>query len=256
MDTQKPDNRERLQQANKRGTLPYFIRDNYKVGKDGSLTPTYKKETHVIIGKIDKTPEYPHKLYGTITGLEPAVDLVTYLVSNRNLKNREKAFKKMLQGDFHTTHRGGAIVMIGANPTTTELQVASKLVQAKNGYNTIFISPLQIKALKEMMNIKNKTNADVLLVDKKTYVARLADLKTIGNASRETIKAHLMKGSEQAPVVVLDIQGQVKRFNLINGIRDGWCKGTKAVLLNHQGQWYEIDKDGAFKKKWLEDNIR
>lgn len=249
------NNTDRIATAQRNGTLPYFVRDNYKVAKDGTLTPTYKNEPQVIIGKIDKTPEYPHNLYGTITGLGPAVDLVTYLVSNRNLKNREKAFKKMLQADFHTTHRGGAIVMIGANPTTTELQTASKLVQAKNGYNTIFISPFQIKALKEMMNIKNKTNADVLLVDKKTYVARLADLKTIGNASRETIKAHLMKGSEQAPVVVLDVQGKVKRFDLIKGIRDGWCKGTKAVLLNYKGQWYELDIDKVFSD-WITKNIR
>lgn len=164
----------------------------------------------------------------------------------------------MLEADLYTTHRGGAIVMIGAKPTATELQTASKLVQAKNGYNTIFISPFQIKVLKEMMNIKNKTNADVLLVDKKTYVARLADLKTIGNASRETIKAHIMKGSEQAPVVALDIQGQVKRFDLIKGIRDGWCKDTKFILLNYQGQWYEIDRAKVFDKKagWLEEHIR
>ena len=48
----------------------------------------------------------------------------------------------------------------------------------------------------------------------------------------------------------------VKRFDLINGIRDGWCKSTKNVLLNYKGQWYEIDKGSVFKKKWLEDNIR
>lgn len=250
------NNTDRIASAQRNGTLPYYLRDNYKVAKDGTLTPTYQKEPPVIIGKIDKTPEYPAKLYGTMTGLGPAIDLVTYLVSERNLKNREKAFKKMLQADLYTTHRGGAIVMIGAKPTATELQTASKLVQAKNGYNTIFISPFQIKVLKEMMNIKNKTNADVLLVDKKTYVARLADLKTIGNASRETIKAHIMKGSEQAPVVVLDIQGQVKRFDLIKGIRDGWCKSTKFILLNYKGQWYEIDKGNAFNKKWLENTIR
>ena len=35
------DNQDRLQQANKRGTLPYFIRDNYKVSKKGELTPIF-----------------------------------------------------------------------------------------------------------------------------------------------------------------------------------------------------------------------
>ena len=35
------DNSDRLQRASKAGTLPYFVRDNYKVGKDGTLTPTF-----------------------------------------------------------------------------------------------------------------------------------------------------------------------------------------------------------------------
>ena len=38
-------NRDRLQQANKRGTLPYFIRDNYKVSKDGTITPTFNAQS-------------------------------------------------------------------------------------------------------------------------------------------------------------------------------------------------------------------
>ena len=35
------NNSDRLQRASKAGTLPYFVRDNYKVGKDGALTPTF-----------------------------------------------------------------------------------------------------------------------------------------------------------------------------------------------------------------------
>ena len=38
------DNSERLQQANKRGTLPYFIRDNYTVSKKGELTPIFARQ--------------------------------------------------------------------------------------------------------------------------------------------------------------------------------------------------------------------
>lgn len=34
-------NSDRIQRASKAGTLPYFVRDNYKVGKDGTLTPTF-----------------------------------------------------------------------------------------------------------------------------------------------------------------------------------------------------------------------
>jgi len=252
------NNSDRIARSSKAGTLPYFVRDNYTVGKDGTLTPTFaSKAPQAIKGKKDFVIESPlSKLRSDPTGIGSLVDCASYLIENRNLKKREQAFHSMLRSEIHKTDKGGAIIMQGAKPTKTEIQTANKLVQAKNGYNTIFLSPHQISKLKSLLGIENNTNADVLLVDRKSYVARLADLKTIGSASRETLKAHLMKGSEQAPVVVLDIQGQVKRFDLINGIRDGWCKDTKAVLLNYKGQWYEIDKDSAFKKKWLEDNIR
>ena len=252
------DNSDRLQRASKAGTLPYFVRDNYKVGKDGTLTPTFtSKAPQAIKGKKDFVIESPlGKLRSDPTGIGTLVDFASYWRESRNFNKREQAFHSMLRSEIHKTDKGGAIIMSGAKPTKTEIQTANKLVQAKNGYNTIFVSPHQISKLKVMFGIKNKTNADVLLVDRKSYVARLADLKTIGSASRETIKEHLMKGSEQAPVVVLDIQGQVRRFDLINGIRDGWCKNTKFVLLNYKGQWYEIDKGSAFRRKWLEDNIR
>nr|DAS90632.1 MAG TPA: minor capsid protein [Caudoviricetes sp.] len=35
------DNSNRIARSSKAGTLPYFVRDNYKVGKNGTLTPTF-----------------------------------------------------------------------------------------------------------------------------------------------------------------------------------------------------------------------
>ena len=35
------DNSDRIQRASKAGTIPYFVRDNYKVARDGTLTPTF-----------------------------------------------------------------------------------------------------------------------------------------------------------------------------------------------------------------------
>ena len=35
------DNSDRIQRASKAGTLPYFVRDNYKVARDGTLTPIF-----------------------------------------------------------------------------------------------------------------------------------------------------------------------------------------------------------------------
>ena len=230
-------------------TAPFFVRDNAQL--------ILAKPITTIIGKKEKLPESPFaKVRSDPMGIGSIVDFVAYRKDNRSLKQREKAFRKVLQSEIHHTDRNGAIVMVGAKPTETELHTAGKLVRAKNGYNTIFISQHQVEGIKKILGIKNKTNADILLVDKKTFVSRLADIKTVGNASRETIKAHIMKGSEQAPVVVLDIQGQVKRFDLIKGIRDGWCKNTKSVILNYKGQWYEISKREVFRGKWLENNIR
>ena len=58
------DNSDRLQRASKAGTLPYFVRDNYKVGKDGALTPTFnapKKPSKPAMPSIQERAKARHE---------------------------------------------------------------------------------------------------------------------------------------------------------------------------------------------------
>jgi hypothetical protein len=62
----------------------------------------------------------------------------------------------------------------------------------------------------------------------------------------ETIKNHVISGSGQAPVIAIDVIGGVSKHNLIDGLRAGWSKDTKRLLVNWKGQWYQINKQLLF----------
>ena len=76
------DNQDRLQQANKRGTLPYFIRDNYKVGKRGKLTPIFNAQSI----ETQKLGTYGNKL-----GRKATKEAQTALADHKTLDNFSEA---------------------------------------------------------------------------------------------------------------------------------------------------------------------
>ena len=76
------DNQKRLQQANKRGTLPYFIRDNYKVGKRGKLTPIFNAQSI----ETQKLGTYGNKL-----GRKATKEAQTALADHKTLDNFSEA---------------------------------------------------------------------------------------------------------------------------------------------------------------------
>ncbi len=58
------DNSDRIARSSKAGTLPYFVRDNYKVGKDGTLTPTFaspKKPSKPALPSIQERSKSRHE---------------------------------------------------------------------------------------------------------------------------------------------------------------------------------------------------
>ena len=65
-----------------------------------------------------------------------------------------------------------------------------------------------------------------------------------------------MSGTGQAGVIAYDIQSNIKKNWLIDGLRKGWGKQTKMVMLNWKGQWYKIEREHTFKKGWLESALK
>jgi hypothetical protein len=93
-----------------------------------------------------------------------------------------------------------------------------------------------------------------------TYYQQRAELKTVNKGSFEAMRYQIASGSGQAQVIALDIQSTVDKWNVIKAIRKGWGDNTKKILLNYNGQWYDINKNKVFGKKkqyknWLEKNL-
>jgi hypothetical protein len=135
-----------------------------------------------------------------------------------------------------------------------EEKTAIKLWKA--GYYVVFPGKGQIKEIKILEKDKSLLLNDVYLYDKKTFYQQKADLKAVNGGSLEAIKTHILHGSEQANVIVMDMSAKTSNLNIIKGIRAGWTKNTKTILLNWKGQWYFINKDNAYKKGWLEYHIK
>ena len=133
----------------------------------------------------------------------------------------------------------------GSDYSATEFQIAEKL--AKSGQHVLF------PKLKDLG--KGRKN-DVYLYDSKTYVQQKVELKALFGNSAETVKKQLISGTGQANIIAYDIQSNIKIHWLINGLRSGWGDDTKKVLLNWKGQWYQLDREHAFKKGWLEGNLK
>lgn len=79
------DNSDRIQRASKAGTLPYFVRDNYKVGKDGTLTPTFNAQS--IEARKQGT-------YGNKLGRKATKEAQTALADHKTLDNFSEAQMK------------------------------------------------------------------------------------------------------------------------------------------------------------------
>ena len=79
------NNSDRIARSSKAGTLPYFVRDNYKVGKDGTLTTTFKN-----------LPIEAQKLgtYGNKLGRKATKEAQTALADHKTLDNFSEAQMK------------------------------------------------------------------------------------------------------------------------------------------------------------------
>ena len=188
-------------------------------------------------------------------GMGLLTDLVEKSIRKAVLKVRKTAFEKMLEEELYQLRGDNIIIMKGAKPNETELQTADKLAKT-NEYYLIFPNDGQIKEVHNLTNDSGQKRNDVFLVDKITYKTIAADIKTCGDPSVETIVAHLSGGVNQAPNIILDITGKVSKTRLTIGLRRGWSRRLKSIYLNYHGQWYLLDRNLVYDKKWMIDHIK
>ena len=88
------NNTDRIASAQRNGTLPYYLRDNYKVAKDGTLTPTFKRQ-----------PIEAQKLgiYGNKLGRKATKEAQVALADHKTLDNFSEAQMKNFEEINRTT---------------------------------------------------------------------------------------------------------------------------------------------------------
>ena len=181
--------------------------------------------------------------------------LVEKSIKKTVLKIRKTIFEKMMEEESFQFHGENIIIMTGAKPNRLEIQTAEKLAKTDE-YYLVFPNDGQIKEIRKLKKETGEKRNDAYLIDKTTFKAIAVDIKTCGDPSPETIIAHLSEGVNQAPNLILDITGKMSKLKLVKGLRGGWSKGLKSVLLNYHGRWYHIDREKVFDKEWLGNSLR
>ena len=235
------DNNDRLQRASKAGTLPYFVRNNYKVGKDGTLTPTFnvpKKPSKPAMPSILERAKEQTPYKGAFKGL-PKEQNATQQQAPSNFKDvrdklREatKPFEHNLYGTFEPFSPMiiEAVRMAKDRKTKNAIfesilndEQASVLYQTQTAKTTIFPNHKgkKSKYWRETQGMAKALNEDgisvsflpemddvscadtILKLGKKRWA--IADFKYSTSTNYNTIAEDIIDGTIQASTIVLQV---------------------------------------------------
>jgi hypothetical protein len=182
-------------------------------------------------------------LYFDPLGIKTFADLTANLAKKVAPAMRKKGLENYLKDNRHESYtyrtqsgkRTYIYVIHGADYNKSEFHIAEKL--AKSGQHVLF--PRQ-------GDLGKKRKNDVFLYDSKTFAQQKVELKSLFGDTAESVKSNLISGSGQASVIAYDIQSTIKKNWLVDGLRTGWTKDTKRVMLNWKGQWYDVKKTVLF----------
>ncbi|WP_424777637.1 hypothetical protein [Porphyromonas endodontalis] len=265
------DNSERLQRANKAGTLPYFVRDNYKVGKDGSLSPTFASKApqaykgafkglpkeqgatpqHApssfkdVRGKLQEaTKPFEHNLYGTFEPFSPMIIEAVRMAKDRKAKNA--IFESILNDERASVlyQAQTAKTTIFSNHKGKRSPVWAETKQMARDLNK---SGISVSFLPEM---DETSCSDALLeIGKRSW--HLADFKYSATTNSNTLAKQLMGGFEQANYVVLKMEkGDLGTIR--DAVEECKRKGTigSIILINKNGNVYELTRKSLMSGRY------
>jgi len=120
-----------------------------------------------------------------------------------------------------------------------ELKTAKALAQ--KGYDVLFAP--------KAMFLREEKKFDVFLI--RDHVILKADLKSIVSKRPDGIARHIRNGAEQASRVVIDIVSDIRRKDLINGLRSGVekSKSLTDIFLFYNSKFYRISRDEIQSEK-------
>ncbi|MDR2652255.1 MAG: hypothetical protein LBC68_08075 [Prevotellaceae bacterium] len=228
-------NADRIARAQERGTAPYWLQDNSALLQKAG-----------VIGRKGFTPLATNDaLLADPLMVNSFLSLIDFMRARVAPQLRKIAFERMIANEKHD-RKGDVFYLAGAKYNRTEQQTAQKLARAD--YYVVFPNKEQINKIKAIENDTGKRINDVYVYDKKTYIQRKVELKTINGASAEAISSQIISGSGQSSIIAIDIIGNISKHDLIDAIRAGWTNKTKILMINYRRQWYEIEHDLLFSK--------
>ncbi len=120
-----------------------------------------------------------------------------------------------------------------------ELKTAKALAQ--KGYDVLF-SP---KAIFH----RTEKKFDVFLI--RGHIILKADLKSISSKAADPIANRIINGAEQASRVVIDIVSDIRKRDLVDGLRSGVEKSNSLIeiLLFYNSRFYRLNRNEILSKK-------
>ena len=267
------NNSDRIARSSRAGTLPYFVRDNYKVGKDGTLTPTFKSKAPTpyngafkglpkeksatqqqspsnfkdVRDKLrEATKPFEHNLYGTFEPFSPMIIEAVRMAKDRKAKNT--IFESILNDERASVlyQTQTAKTTIFPNHKGKRSPVWAETKQMARDLNQ---SGISVSFLPEM---DETSCSDALLkIGKRSW--HLADFKYSATTNSNTLAKQLMGGFEQANYVVLKMEkGDLGTIR--DAVEECKRKGTigSIILINKNGNVYELTRrslmSGRYRK--------
>lgn len=265
------DNSNRIARSSKAGTLPYFVRDNYKVGKNGTLTPTFASKAPQtykgafkglpkeqgatpqqapssfkdVRGKLQEaTKPFEHNLYGTFEPFSPMIIEAVRMAKDRKAKNA--IFESILNDERASVlyQAQTAKTTIFPNHKGKRSPVWAETKQMARDLNKRGIS---VSFLPEM---DETSCSDALLgIGKRSW--HLADFKYSATTNSNTLAKQLMGGFEQANYVVLKMEkGDLGTIR--DAVEECKRKGTigSIILINKNGNVYELTRKSLMSGRY------
>jgi len=179
-------------------------------------------------------------LYFDPLGIKTLYDLTTNMVKKVAPSIRKAGLENYLKHNEHETEvfktkRGiktNIWTVKGADYEDFEYEVAKKL--AKSGQHIL---------IPNRGGFESGRRNDVFMYDAKTYMQQKVELKSLFGSSYEAVKSNMISGSGQSNIIAYDIQSNIKLHWLVDGLRHGWGKNLKSVMINYNGQWYQFNKN-------------
>ena len=268
------NNSDRIQRASKAGTLPYFVRDNYKVGKDGTLTPTFKsKAPQAIKGTFKGLPKeqgatpqqapsnfkdvrdkireatkpFEHNLYGTFEPFSPMIIEAVRKAKERKTKNA--IFESILNDERASVlyQTQTAKTTIFPNHKGKRSPVWAETKQMARDLNE---SSISVSFLPEMEDISCADS--IVKIGKKEW--RLADFKYSTSTNYNTIAEDIVKGVKQADSIALKlVNADLGSFSeVVKQLKRKKSVPKTMIVINKYGKTRIIERrellNGKYKK--------